>query len=64
MAYFILKTRQGDQEFSVNGVSGYLRLNGRQICHNGSFFGPTITCHEDDLEKMARKWWKSYLRKR
>ena len=58
MARFILKTRQGDQEFTANGTSGYVRLNGLQICMRGHTTGPTLECNEVNLESVARAWWR------
>jgi hypothetical protein len=62
MATFTLNTRQGPQEFTVNGDSGYVRLNGKQICDGGYITGSTLECREVDLEKVARKWWSASLR--
>lgn len=62
MASFTLETRQGPQEFTVQGQNGYVRLNGQQICERGQLRGSALTCSEADLEKVARKWWRDSLR--
>lgn len=63
MATYTINSKiHGKQEFTVNGIGGYVRLNGKQICRGGKFTGSTITCADDCLGKVARNWWRSYLK--
>ena len=63
MKRFALHSRlHGPQEFSVIGNDGYVKLNGRQVCVGGQVTGPTLTCNESDLERVARAWWRAALR--
>lgn len=68
MATFTINSKlHGKQEFSVyagQSGSGYVRLNGRQICEGGKITGSTVRCKDDDydLEKTARAWWAAKLR--
>jgi len=47
----------------LNGGEGTL---GRQICDGGKLFGETMIYYpnHDDLAKIAKKWWKQYIRGR
>lgn len=76
MTIFTINSRKhGEQTFTVNTFGGYVRLNDRQICDGGKFTGSTISIHltkaqkddvcysiSDQLESIAKKWWKSYLK--
>jgi len=45
-----------------DGQPGYVRVNGRQICDGGCFSGSTIMARDSHLEKVARAWWRAFLR--
>lgn len=72
MASFTIKSRlHGDQTFFVadRGDGGYVRhtspnkpgVLGDQICYGGGYRGNTIHASADELEQVARKWWKQRL---
>ena len=62
--FTIHSKNHGDQVFSVrgDGQPGYVRVNGRQICDVGYFSGSTIMARDSHLEKVARAWWRAFLR--
>ena len=76
MRFTIKSTKHGDQDFWANEKEGkyassYVYLEdrgpgslGSQICEGGNFAGYTLTCNgtPENLEKVARRWWKQYLR--
>lgn len=62
--FTINSKNHGEQEFTVNEGGGYVRCNGYQICQGGRLMGSTISiASSEDLERVARNWWKSYLRR-
>ncbi|MDP1774247.1 MAG: hypothetical protein Q8L15_18420 [Methylobacter sp.] len=63
MTTFTLKSRKfGEQEFTVPMNGGYVRCNGKQICHGGGFMGSTVSCKPENLETVSRKWWAAFLK--
>jgi hypothetical protein len=63
MAQFIINSRlHGEQVFHVCDSGGYVRLNGKQICHGGRLLGSTVIANEVTLERISRNWWASYLK--
>ena len=71
MATFDIKTRDfGEVRFVCPDNGGYVRiwgadlgsLEGKQPCDGGSFGGSTLTASAASLERVARSWWKQFLR--
>lgn len=62
MTHTIKSRYHGKQTFQVSSEGGYVRLNGKQICHNGRMLGVTLTSNAANLPKVAKRWWTAYLK--
>ena len=71
MAAIDIKTRSfGEVRFVCPDNGGYVRirgarlgaLNGKQLCEGGDLFGSTLTASAASLERVARSWWRQFLR--
>ena len=68
MAFFTIKSRKhGAISFHVKDSGGYVRVKSkkwdyRQMCKGGGFTGNTLMADADSLEKVARRWWRKFLK--
>lgn len=64
MAQFVIKSgKYGIKTFVIPDEGGTIRIvehNNRAIGKKGEFSNPPLKCMPDELEKIARSWWKSY----
>jgi hypothetical protein len=69
-----IKSRKTGETITISrpGSYGYLYVDfdgtkpgtlGYQACTGGELSGNTIACNEDNFQRVARNWYRAYIRK-